>query len=165
MNQKEIKITPLKAKNITYIVVFSVVILLYAIMLKQDLVDRTLGLVLMGFFAVLTLYFLITIIFPRPSIIINPEGIKDNIIRGKGLIEWSRISEVYICIIPKKKYDLYYLGLNYRKDENDKRKIKFKGKVSEKKGDVVISLDELDMQPYDIYNTIQKYYSKFVKKA
>ena len=60
---------------------------------------------------------------------------------------------------------MYYLGLNYRKDENDKRKIKFKGKVSEKKGDVVISLDELDMQPYDIYNTIQKYYSKFVKKA
>ena len=164
MNKKEIIINPDKAKRITYVVVFSIVVLLYVIMLKNNKVDHTLGVALIALFVGLTLYFLYSIFFPKAAIIINEDGLKENIIKGAGLIKWNKISEIYICVIPKKKYDTFFLGINYHKDENDRRRVKFKGKVNEKLGDALIVLDGLEMEPYDIYNSIQKYYSKFIKK-
>lgn len=164
MTKKDIKINPYKGKRITYVVVFAIVVLIYAIMLKNNAVDRNLGIGLIAFFTGLSLYFLYSIFFPKPAIIIDEEGIKENVLRGAGLIKWSKIKEIYICVIPKKKYDMCYLAINYHEDENDRRRVKFKGKINEKKGDVIINLDDLEMEPYDIYNSIQKYYSKFIRK-
>lgn len=164
MNKKEIVINEAKSKKVVYAVVFGIVILLYAIMMKNELIDSTLGIVLIAFFLGLTLYFIYSIYFPKPFLVVNEEGIKGKNIKRTGLIKWEKISEIYICVIPKKKYDVFYLGINYHKDENDKRRVKFKGKVHELIGDVQISIDELEMEPYDIYNNIQKYYSKHVKK-
>ena len=120
--------------------------------------------ILVAFCAGLTLYFIYSVYFPKASIVINKDGIKQKAMRGKGPIKWEKINEIYICVIPKKKYDTYFLGIKYRKDENDTRKVKFKGKVDQKIGDAVLVIDELEMQPYDIYNNIQKYYSKFIRK-
>ena len=126
-------------------------------MYRSNLLSRELGLVLVAFCAGLTLYFIYSVYFPKASIVINKDGIKQKAMRGKGPIKWEKISEIYICVIPKKKYDTYFLGIKYRKDENDTRKVKFKGKVDQKIGDAVLVIDELEMQPYDIYNNIQKY--------
>ena len=164
MNKKEIIINQSKTKRITYAVVFAVVTLIYGIMYRSNLLSRELGLVLVAFCAGLTLYFIYSVYFPKASIVINKDGIKQKAMRGKGPIKWEKISEIYICVIPKKKYDTYFLVIKYRKDENDTRKVKFKGKVDQKIGDVVLVIDELEMQPYDIYNKIQKYYSKFIRK-
>ena len=164
MNNKEISITPSNSKKVSYVVVFAVVALVYLVMMKFNWITRELGIWLVAFCACVSLYFLYSLCFPKASLVINQDGIKEKAIRGKGLIKWEKISEVYICIIPKKKYDTYYLGIKYRKDENDKRKVKFKGKFKERIGDVVLTLDELEMEPYEIYNNIQKYYSKFIKR-
>ena len=82
MNKKEIIINPDKANRITYVVVFSIVVLLYVIMLKNNKVDHTLGVALIALFVGLTLYFLYSIFFPKAAIIINEDGIKENIIKG-----------------------------------------------------------------------------------
>lgn len=164
LNNKEIIINPSKSKKISYVVVFALVALVYLTMMKFNWITRELGIGLIVFCACVSLYFLYSLYFPKAALIVNQEGIKEKAIRGKGLIAWNKISEVYICIVPKKKYDMYFLGIKYRNDENDKRKIKFKGKVNECIGDVVLTLDELEMEPYEIYNNIQKYYSKFIKR-
>ncbi|WP_455543687.1 STM3941 family protein [Intestinibacter sp.] len=164
MNNKEIIINPSKSKKISYVLVFAIVALVYLVMMRVNWITRELGIMLIAFCACVCIYFSYSLFFPRASIVVNQEGIKDKVIRGKGLIKWDKISEIYICVIPKKKYDTYFLGIKYRKDENDKRKVKFKGKVNEKVGDTVLTLDELEMEPYDIYNNIQKYYSKFIRK-
>ena len=132
MNKKEIIINQSKTKRITYAVVFAVVTLIYGIMYRSNLLSRELGLVLVAFCAGLTLYFIYSVYFPKASIVINKDGIKQKAMRGKGPIKWEKISEIYICVIPKKKYDTYFLGIKYRKDENDTRKVKFKGKVDQK---------------------------------
>ena len=114
-------------------------------MYRSNLLSRELGLVLVAFCAGLTLYFIYSVYFPKASIVINKDGIKQKAMRGKGPIKWEKISEIYICVIPKKKYDTYFLGIKYRKDENDTRKVKFKGKVDQKIGDAVLVIDELEM--------------------
>ena len=164
LNNKEIVINPSKSKKVSYVVVFALVALVYLVMMRFNWITRELGIGLIVFCACVSIYFLYSLYFPKASLVINQEGIKEKAIRGKGLIKWDKISEIYICVIPKKKYDTYFLGIKYRKDENDKRKVKFKGKVNEKVGDAVLTLDELDIEPYDIYNSIQKYYSKFIRK-
>lgn len=165
MNKKEIVINQSKTKRVTYAVVFSIVTLIYAIMYKNKFLSKELGLILVAFCAGLSIYFIWGVYRPKASITINQEGITQKAMGKKGFIEWEKISEIYICIVSKKKYDTYFLGIKYREDKNDKRKIKFKGKTEGKKGDKIITLDELDMQPYDIYNNIQKYYSKYIKKS
>lgn len=157
---RELKINPSKERKLNYVISFVVVDILYAIMVKYKWCDRNLGISLIIFFAALTVFFLYSAYFPKPKFILNEEGIKHTGLKGSGLIEWKKISEIYICIIPKKDNKLYFLGIKYKESEEDVKKVKFKGKVNEKVGDVTIPLKELEFQPYDIYTKILKFYNK-----
>lgn len=164
MSKKEIVLNQSKTKRVTYAVVFLIVTLIYTVMYKNKFLNHDFGLILITFCGAVSIYFIFRVCFPKPALVINEQGISQKVKSKKGIIEWEKIKEIYICVVPKRKYDTYYLGIKYRKDENDKRKIKFKGKVDKKIGDKTIILDELEMEPYEIYNKIQKYYSKFIRK-
>lgn len=156
---KELKINPSKSRKISYVVSFLLVDIMYVVMIKTNLCDRNLGIGFIAFFTLLACYFLYSAYRPKPRYVINSEGIKHNALASAGLVNWEKISEIYICIVEKKKESNHYLGIKYKTDEKDKKRVKFKGKVNKKVGDVIVSLDELDMKPYDAYSAIIKYYN------